>query len=86
MRGQASMGLGGHIDEGEGIYDALYRELAEEVGLQKDDITNVAFCGFIYSEQSEVDSVHVGMVYRLLTDREEVSCLEADKLSGRWLS
>lgn len=78
------MGLGGHIDDGEAIHDALRRELAEEVGLQKDDIANVSFCGYIYSEQSEVDSVHIGMVYRLLTDREDISCLESDKLTGQW--
>lgn len=78
------MGLGGHIDGGEAIHDALRRELAEEVGLQKGDITNVSFCGYIYSEHSEVDSVHIGMVYRLLTDREDISCLENDKLTGQW--
>lgn len=81
-----SIGLGGHIDAGERILDALYRELKEEVGLQPSDITAVEFCGYLYSERSEVDSVHVGMVYRLLVDREDIACLETDKLDGRWFS
>lgn len=30
--GQASIGLGGHMENGESIFDCLYRELNEEVG------------------------------------------------------
>lgn len=86
LLGQISLGLGGHIDEGETIIEAMYRELEEEVGLLKSNILNIAFCGYIYSEASEVDSVHVGMVYRLFTDIETVECLEEDKLFGRFIT
>lgn len=84
--GQVSLGLGGHIDEGETIPQAMFRELEEEVGLLKSDIVNAAFCGYIYSEANEVDSVHVGMVFRLFTDIEAVECLEKDKLSGHFIT
>jgi predicted NUDIX family phosphoesterase len=84
--GQASIGLGGHMDEGEDFEDCLMRELYEEIGLKSGDIRDLQFCGYLYSEQSEVDSVHVGMVYRAKTSREEVRCLEEEKLSGAWLT
>lgn len=82
--GQASIGLGGHMENGESIFDCLYRELNEEVGLQPEAITDTTFCGFLYSEASEVDSVHVGMVYHICTDRFDLVCLEKDKLTGAW--
>ena len=62
--GQASLGLGGHMDEGETFEGCLCREIMEEVGLARDDIQNLTLCGYIFSNASEVDSVHVGMVYR----------------------
>ena len=86
LQGQCSIGLGGHIDEGESVMDCLYRELLEEVGLEREEIEDTAFCGFIYSEATEVDSVHVGMVFRAFIKRETISCLEKDKLNGDWMN
>ena len=74
------------MDEGETIMDCLYRELEEEVGLTRADIADITFCGFISKEDNEVDSVHLGMVYYAYTEREDISCLEADKLTGDWFS
>ena len=84
--GQASLGLGGHMDEGENFENCLFREVFEEVGLRPEEIKNLRLCGYIFSEASEVDSVHVGMVYRAETDKEALTCLEDGKLTGAWLT
>lgn len=84
--GQASLGLGGHMDEGEDFRDCLLRELQEEVGLMADDLGNLRLCGTLYSNASEVDSVHLCLVYRAETARETLTCLESDKLTGKWLT
>ena len=84
--GQASIGLGGHIDFGEDVSKCLYRELKEEVGIIPEYIVDITFCGFLHSEATEVDSVHVGMVYLAYTDRDDIACIEKDKLSGTWIT
>ena len=84
--GQASLGLGGHMDEGENFENCLFREVFEEVGLRPEEIKNLRLCGYISSTASEVDSVHVGMVYRADTERDDLICLEDDKLTGAWLT
>ena len=86
LRGQHSIGLGGHMDGGEDIPTALYRELKEEVGLTEADIESAKLCGYVYSGKTEVDSVHVGVIYLLTISRSDVTCPERDKLSGCWCS
>ena len=86
LKGQASIGLGGHLDYGEDVVDALFRELEEEVGLEKDQMSEIILCGYINSDLNEVDSVHLGIVYHAFTDREDISCLESDKLIGGWFT
>ena len=84
LNGQHSIGLGGHMDGGEDVLTALYRELKEEVGLTKADVTDIQLSGYIYSSKTEVDSVHVGAVYLLKTTRSDVVCLERNTLFGNW--
>jgi len=84
LQGRISIGLGGHMDGGEDMDTTLYRELNEEVGLTPDDIQSAVYYGSIYSEDSEVDSVHLGLIYGLVTNAESVECLEKDTLEGRW--
>lgn len=86
LRGQHSIGLGGHMDGGEDIPTALYRELKEEVGLTEADIESAKLCGYVYIGKTEVDSVHVGVIYLLTISRSDVTCQERDKLSGCWCS
>lgn len=86
LRGQHRIGLGGHMDGGEDIPTALYRELKEEVGLTEADIESAKLCGYVYSGKTEVDSVHVGVIYLLTISRSDVTCQERDKLSGCWCS
>lgn len=77
--GQVSIGLGGHMDAGESFMTCLLRELKEEIGLTEGDMVTLRFLGFLYSEGSDVDSVHLGLVYELETFRSDVTCLETDK-------
>lgn len=86
LKGQASICLGGHLEDGEDVVDALFRELEEEIGLEKDQMFEIILRGYIYSELNEVDSVHVGMVYHVYTDREDIYCQESDKLIGGWFT
>ena len=65
---------------------ASRREIMEEVGLAKGDLQNLTLCGYIFSNASEVDSVHVGMVYCAETEKESLTCLEDGKLTGAWLT
>lgn len=86
LLGQNSIGLGGHMDEGESMLDTLFRELEEEVGLHREDIADITLCGFLSSTLTEVDRVHLGLIYHAFTDREDISCLEKDKLMGDWFT
>ena len=38
---------GGHVENGESIYDSAVREIKEETGLR---ITNLKYCGIIYEK------------------------------------
>ena len=42
LKGQASIGLGGHLEDGEDVVDALFRELEEEIGLEKEQMSETA--------------------------------------------
>lgn len=86
LHGKLSFGLGGHMDEGESPIPCLLRELREEVGLIDSDIDDLMLYGYLYNDASEVDSVHLGIVYIVDTHRTDIHCLEADKLSGAWFS
>ena len=77
--GQVSIGLGGHMEDGESFVTCLLRELKEEIGLTEGDVVALRLLGFLYSEGSDVDSVHLGLVYEMETLRTDVICLETDK-------
>ena len=86
LKGRLSIGLGGHMDEGENIITCMLRELREEVGLTDGDIDGLMLYGYLYNDTTEVDSVHLGSVYIVNTSRQDIQCLEPDKLAGAWFS
>lgn len=83
--GAYSIGTGGHVDMSERIYDAMKRELAEEVGLKNDDIIGYIVDGYILDESTEVNSVHLGVVITMQINRNDIYCLETEKLQGEWI-
>lgn len=86
LAGAYSIGTGGHIDVGERIYDAMRRELDEEVGIKEKDILGYVVEGYILDEASEVNRVHLGVVIDMVITRDDIQCLEAEKLQGEWVT
>ena len=75
-----SLGIGGHInpiDQKEGhlsfkdiLISGMERELNEEL-LERPKLDPIDFCGIISEEITEVGSVHLGAVFRILTQTPE---------------
>ena len=85
--GMISLGIGGHMDEGEhDIQETLYRELNEELILNgMDERPLCEFMGIIREEKNPVDRVHLGLVYRVLVS-DNATVRETDVLEGAWLT
>lgn len=68
LQNKLSIGVGGHIeiediDQADSAIDiALRREVKEELG-EDADITDIRPLGFIYTDKSEVDRVHLGILF-----------------------
>lgn len=87
LTGKYSIGTGGHIAPEESFTEALFRELNEEVGLTADNISSLIKTGFIYDNSSDVNSVHLGVVYIVnVTDPKIIEIKETEKLAGQWLT
>lgn len=86
LSGLRSIGLGGHVDDGETPTNAFYRELQEEVGVSAVDIFTVKRLGYIYDNTTAVGKVHLGLVYVVSLKHSNVRVKETDKLSGEWLN
>lgn len=87
LTGLHSIGTGGHVDENENLYDAMYRELREEIGVEEDNVFSYKFTGYILDESSQVNSVHLGLyIEMLIDDPAKVAVRETEKLDGFWLT
>jgi len=97
LRGRSSIGVGGHINDedfstsinlSQSKYNsALYREVAEEFGLNlysgiESDLKNTCMqsqpTAFINEELTEVGKVHFGVVHVLPIKQSDIISLEAD--------
>ena len=86
LAGGYSIGTGGHIDNSESVYDGMYRELKEEVGVTDSVIMGYSVNGFILDNSSAVNSVHLGIVISMVITTDEIKCLETEKLTGEWMN
>ncbi|MUG46973.1 hypothetical protein QNH46_01425 [Paenibacillus woosongensis] len=90
LHNKISIGVGGHINpielESKNIIEAgLFRELDEEVYLDKDHIESVEIIGIINDDTNEVGKVHLGFVYHIILNKKECDIAEKDKMLGEWI-
>lgn len=77
--GKWDTAVGGHVDYGEEVADALYRETREELGLE--DFTPVIIDRYVFESDRERELVHV---FITVTDKEPSPTAELD--GGRFWS
>src|SRR5438552_37113 len=80
---KVSIGVGGHINPGNGIVEGLRQELDEEIAITND--YDLQFAGIINDETTDVGRVHLGVVYLLRSSGRSVTVRETEKMTGEWL-
>lgn len=84
-----SIGIGGHVEDinytKNIIQETLIRELNEELDIRS-NIKSIELEGSICSNDTEVDKVHLGLVYIIELDGINVEVKEKDILEGEWIS
>jgi predicted NUDIX family phosphoesterase len=81
---KVSIGVGGHINPGNGIVEGLRQELDEEIAIAND--YDLQFAGIINDETTDVGRVHLGLVYLLRSSGRNVAVRETEKMTGEWLA
>ena len=84
--GAYSLGTGGHAQSGERVMDSIRRELEEEVGVVPDQIIGTILKGYLSDDSSAVNSVHLGLVYEVVLNTQDIECQEKEKLAGEWMT
>lgn len=87
LREKLSIGIGGHINpiddvEGSVVFEALKRELAEEVSIQLKGEPTAA--GYINDDQNEVGRVHLGVVYTVEASSPDFEVMEKENIVAEW--
>ena len=77
--GRWDTAVGGHVDWGETIDEALRREVSEEIGLT--DFTPTFLCRYVFESRRERELVHV---YQAVTDHP--LCPSAETAGGRYFT
>jgi len=90
LTGKYSLGIGGHLEKIDGannnyIISGMMRELNEEISI-KSKIKSIDMIGMICSNNTEVDKVHLALVYVVEMDGLDVSVKETEILIGDWIS
>ncbi|KRG10385.1 NUDIX domain-containing protein [Staphylococcus sp. NAM3COL9] len=93
LHGQSSIGVGGHMNDviGAGSINEVLRinaqrELEEEVGLSESKSQNLAYIGFINDDTNEVGEVHLGVVFKIKVNSNDVEAKETDTLKIKWVN
>lgn len=87
LTGRCSIGIGGHMEANETLFEAAFRELDEEVGLKPEDVVTARRVGYILDNSTPVNSVHLGIVWHMYVAADvNVSVKEEEKLAGWWAS
>jgi predicted NUDIX family phosphoesterase len=91
LHGKEYIGVGGHIDQEEGEHTnlsclerAAIREIKEETGFEGMPLKYLGVICIHGDGASEVDLVHVGIVYEAFTAEEKFVTEEADLHNHRW--
>ena len=92
LHGQSSIGVGGHMNDvvgADNVNEVLrvnaQRELEEEVGLSSDKSQNMQYIGFINDDNNEVGRVHIGVVFKITVNSNDVEAKETDTLRIKWM-
>ncbi|PCF43152.1 NUDIX domain-containing protein [Staphylococcus delphini] len=91
LHGNASIGVGGHMNDVPEAHDIdeviktnASRELEEEIGVKINDQTPLEFIGFINDDHNEVGQVHIGVVFKVKVQQQDVEVRETDTLKIQW--
>lgn len=92
LHGQSSIGVGGHMNDivgadtiNEVLRTNAQRELEEEVGLAPEESQNLQYIGFINDDTNEVGEVHLGVVFKIKVNSNDVEVQETDTLKIKWI-
>jgi predicted NUDIX family phosphoesterase len=83
---KATIGVGGHLNPGDGTSDPLVaglrREWAEELIAEWEPAFRLV--GLLNDDSNPVGSVHLGIVFEVDAGGRELAVREHEKLTGRW--
>lgn len=92
LHGMSSIGVGGHMNlvenksTEESIKINVSRELEEEIGISfEKNLDDIKFLGLINDDSNDVGKVHIGLVYEVLIDKNNIKDVEDDALEIKWL-
>ena len=84
LHGRSSIGVGGHLNPGDGgLLGGLRREWSEE--LVADFVPDFRLVALLNDDTTEVGAVHLGAVYVADAGGRPVAIRETDKLSGSFV-